>query len=190
MRSVALILAAGASSRLGEPKSLVEINGKTVYQHTVNKLRKAGIQSIFCVTRQELSVDIVLSAESVNVVVNLEPELGRTGSIQQGLLSILKSEKKAPNCVLIVPVDRPSWDEKTIDDLLAQESASAPISGGHPMIIFENDIQSILAAKKDAPLRDVINFERIYTSEIEQVNLDYPEDIEKLKSLSSIIFKE
>ena len=58
------------------------------------------------------------------------------------------------------------------------------------MIIFENDIQSILAAEKDAPLRDVINFERIYTSEIEQVNLDYPEDIEKLKSLSSIIFKE
>ena len=49
------------------------------------------------------------------------------------------------------------------------------------MIIFENDIQSILEAEKDAPLRDVINFERIYTSEIEQVNLDYPEDIEKLK---------
>ena len=40
MRSIALILAAGASSRLGEPKSLVEINGKTVYQHTVNKLEK------------------------------------------------------------------------------------------------------------------------------------------------------
>ena len=58
------------------------------------------------------------------------------------------------------------------------------------MIIFENDIQSILVAEKDAPLRDVINFERIYTSEIEQVNLDYPEDIETLKSLSSIIFKE
>ena len=44
MRSIALILAAGASSRLGEPKSLVEINGKTVYQHTVNKLRKAGFK--------------------------------------------------------------------------------------------------------------------------------------------------
>ena len=190
MRSVALILAAGASSRLGEPKSLVEINGKTVYQHTVNKLRKAGIESIFCVTRQELSVDIMLSAESVNVVVNLDPELGRTGSIQQGLLSILKSEKKPPNCVLIVPVDRPSWNQKTIIDLLAQESASAPVNGGHPMIIFENDIQSILVAEKDAPLRDVIKFERIYTSEIEQVNLDYPEDIEKLKSLSSVIFKE
>ena len=190
MRSVALILAAGASSRLGEPKSLVEINGKTVYQHTVNKLRKAGIESIFCVTRQELSVDIMLSAESVNVVVNLDPELGRTGSIQQGLLSILKSEKKPPNCVLIVPVDRPSWNQKTIIDLLAQESASAPVNGGHPMIIFENDIQSILVADKDTPLRDVINFERIYTSEIEQVNLDYPKDIEKLKSLSSVIFKE
>ena len=190
MRSVALILAAGASSRLGEPKPLVEINGKTVYQHTVNKLKKAGIKNIFCVTRQELSVDIMLGAESVNVVVNSQPELGRTGSVQEGLLSILKSEKKPPNCVLIVPVDRPSWDEKTINDLLAQELASAPIHGGHPMIIFEKDIQSILLAEKDAPLREVVKFERIYTSEIEQINLDYPEDIEKLKSLSSVIFKE
>ena len=58
------------------------------------------------------------------------------------------------------------------------------------MIIFEKDIQSILLAEKDAPLREVVKFERIYTSEIEQINLDYPEDIEKLKSLSSVIFKE
>ena len=87
-------------------------------------------------------------------------------------------------------MDRPSWDQKTIIDLLAQESASAPISGGHPMIIFERDIQSILVAEKDAPLRDVIKFERIYTSELEQVNLDYPEDIETLKSLLRVIFKE
>ena len=68
----------------------------------------------------------MLESESVNVVVNPKPEMGRTGSIQEGLLSIMKSEKKRPQTVLLVPIDRPSWSLKTIEDLLSQELASAP----------------------------------------------------------------
>ena len=190
VRTIALIIAAGASSRLGQPKSLVEIRGQSVYKLTVEKLRKAGIKKIYCVTRQELSVDLMLESESVNVVVNPKPEMGRTGSIQEGLLSIMKSEKKRPKTVLLVPIDRPSWSLKTIEDLLSQELASAPIHGGHPMIIHSDDMDEILSSQRDTPLRDIIKFERIFTDELEQINLDYPEDIEKLIANSDDIFPE
>lgn len=190
VRTIALIIAAGASSRLGQPKPLVKIKGQSVYKLTVDKLRKAGIKKIYCVTRLELSVDLMLESESVNVVVNPHPDKGRTGSIQEGLLSIFKSEKKRPQTVLLVPIDRPSWSIKTIEDLCSQELASAPINGGHPMIIHGGDMDEVLASKSDTPLRQIIKFERIFTDELEQINLDYPEDIEKLLANSEVIFPE
>lgn len=190
VRTVALILSAGASSRLGQPKALVKIRNNSVYKLTVNKLRKAGIEKIYCVTRQELSVDLMLESELVNIVVNSEPDAGRTGSIQAGLLSILKSEKKPPRSILIVPVDRPSWSINTIRELLDQDIASAPVQGGHPMIIFEDEMNTILCSQKDKPLREIVKFERILTDELEQINLDYPEDIEKLLANSDEIFPE
>ena len=36
----AIILAAGASERLGQPKALVEINGETLTQIIIKKLKK------------------------------------------------------------------------------------------------------------------------------------------------------
>ena len=49
----ALILAAGASRRLGRPKALIEMDGTPVVRMLVNRLQEVGIDSVI-VTRQEL----------------------------------------------------------------------------------------------------------------------------------------
>jgi len=46
----AIILAAGASERLGQPKALVEINGETLTQIIIKKLKKHNL-NITIVTR-------------------------------------------------------------------------------------------------------------------------------------------
>ena len=49
----AIILAAGASERLGEPKALVDIHGKSLIHILIEKLRKHNLR-IIIVTHSEL----------------------------------------------------------------------------------------------------------------------------------------
>ena len=69
----AIILAAGASERLGQPKALVEINGETLTQIIIKKLKKHNL-NITIVTRSNLEQDIKSFGEKV--VINPTPENG------------------------------------------------------------------------------------------------------------------
>ncbi|MCH2435164.1 MAG: NTP transferase domain-containing protein [Candidatus Poseidoniaceae archaeon] len=56
----AIVLAAGASSRLGEPKALVKWGGETLVARSVRMLQQSGSSTIIVVTRAELQVDVML----------------------------------------------------------------------------------------------------------------------------------
>ena len=85
------MLAAGASARLGQPKALVDVGGKPLVQHLVERLENAGLEPVI-VTRAELSVDILLALPERTVVINPNPDAGRTGSLQCGLKQILDTK--------------------------------------------------------------------------------------------------
>ena len=86
-----IVLAAGASARLGQPKALLEIDGKTLIQHLVERLEGVGLDPVI-VTRADLSVDIMLALPERSVVINPNPDAGRTGSLQCGLKQILDTK--------------------------------------------------------------------------------------------------
>lgn len=175
-----ILIAAGASKRLGQPKALIELNGETLIQNIIKKLRKLNL-NIIIVTRQELEEEIKLFGEKV--IVNSNPEDGRTGSIQCGLREI----EKGP-CI-IVPVDRPGFSESTLRTLVEVEITSCPSKngkGGHPVAISVNDCQKILESDPLTPLRDIISpFKIEVNDEFLHLNIDYLEDIKKLKSMIS-----
>ncbi|MGB1689629.1 MAG: NTP transferase domain-containing protein, partial [Candidatus Poseidoniaceae archaeon] len=56
----AIVLAAGASSRLGEPKALVKWGEETLVARSVRMLQESGSPTIIIVTRAELQVDVML----------------------------------------------------------------------------------------------------------------------------------
>ena len=58
----AVILAAGASQRLGQPKSLVPIGETTLVGLAFRKLIEAGCSPVLIVTRSELSVAVMQAA--------------------------------------------------------------------------------------------------------------------------------
>ena len=189
----AVILAAGASLRLGQPKSLVPIGNTTLVGLAYQKLVKAGCSPVLIVTRSELSVAIMQAAVGSTVLVNASPEQGRTGSIQCGLLSLAGDKGRMPKRVLIAPVDRPGWGVSDVQSLLlAQRSSTLSSNGrrGHPLLLDEQAINSVLAALPERPLRDLVNFEEVLVNApLLGLNIDTPEDIDMLNQHESSLLK-
>lgn len=179
----AIILAAGQSSRLGQPKALVEVGGLSLVALSHQRLQKAGCSPIIIVTRSELSVDIMLQCPGAKIVVNQYPEEGRTGSIQCGIMALSGENGKSPKQVLIAPVDRIGWSSETVKELLAHKGSIKPVKGeltGHPIVIGGHDVEAVLAGYPDEPLRDIVGFEEIRVSYLKRANIDTPADLEIL----------
>ena len=174
----AVVLAAGASKRLGTPKILVEWKGETLIQRSIRQLREAGINEIVIVTRRELVVDILTLVKEVEVVINPEPDAGRTGTIQRGIIALMNENGRVPKRLLVVPVDRPGWTSETVAVLLSQDSCCSPEPAGHPVLIYE--VEALLAAEKHVPLRSLIKPLRIAAPGV-FINVDTPVDLEGLK---------
>ncbi|NCG01657.1 MAG: NTP transferase domain-containing protein [Euryarchaeota archaeon] len=189
----AVILAAGASQRLGQPKSLVEIGNSTLVGLAYKKLIKAGCSPVIIVTRSELSVPIMQSTLGSTVIVNSAPEEGRTGSIQCGIMSLAGDKGRMPKQVIIAPVDRPGWAVEHIKTLaLAKTSSTLSSNGrrGHPLLLDQDAIQTVLAAPPQTSLRELISFDEVYVdAPLLGLNIDHPEDLELLKQHEIVLME-
>ena len=183
-----IVLAAGASARLGEPKALLDVGGKPLVQHLVERLEDVGLNPVI-VTRAEISVDILLALPERTVVINPNPDAGRTGSLQCGLKQILdtKGGERAFR-LLVVPVDRPGFSDETLQSLMAKEVCACPAKdgrGGHPLLLMSDDVSRIRTAEPDTPLRELCSPERFEVDDLHlHLNLDTPPDIEVLRDLA------
>ena len=183
-----IILAAGASRRLGEPKALIEKNGEPLIQWMVNRLESKGVEPII-VTRQELMIDIALCCPEKTIVVNPNPDAGRTGSIRCGILHINSEKSKVrPYRLLMVPIDRPGFSDETLSIMIKQHKCSVPSKdgkGGHPIMLTQNEIEIILSEKDpDKPLREIVRPEYIQVNDENlHLNLDHHIDIEKWRNM-------
>ena len=174
----AIVLAAGASSRLGQAKALVKWGDESLVARSVRLLNESGCKPIIIVTRLELQVDVMLECPDSTVVVNPKPDDGRTGSLQVGLLSLISELGRTPRKVLVCPVDRCGWNNATIDCLLDCDRNTSPAPSGHPLLLC--DIERVLSLPKESSLRDNIQIDRI-NAPGEHMNIDTPADLEALK---------
>mgnify|MGYP001157315721 FL=1 len=173
---------------MGQPKALVEIDGKPLVQHLVERLEGQGLEPII-VTRAEISVDILMAVPNRTVVVNPKPESGRTGSLQCGLKQILdtKGGERAFK-LMIVPVDRPGFSDSTLKIIMQQDKCTCPSKdgrGGHPLLLMADDVARIRTANPDTPLRELCSPDRIEVDDFHlHLNLDTPSDLEVLRDLA------
>lgn len=136
----AVVLAAGASTRMGAPKALLEWGGRTFLRRVIDLAAAAGCAPIVAVAgairlpRAELGAAIE--------VVNETWSEGQLSSLQVGLRAIAG----AP-AALVLTVDRPHVRPSTIAALLAGHAADPtaiwqPAHGGrrgHP-ILYPGDL--------------------------------------------------
>ena len=184
----AVVLAAGASERLGQPKPLVPVpteGGEVpLVRWMVERLEAADVE-VVVVTRQELVVDVMLALPGRAIVINPDPDAGRTGSLQYGIKALLDSKRSPKELrVLVVPVDRPGFSDSTLGILLEAEECCCPAKdgrGGHPLLLMPEDLENILQAGRDIPLRDLVSPLKLIVSDpCLHLNLDSPDDLEPL----------
>jgi len=164
----AIVLAAGASSRMGRPKALLEYQGETFLS------RSARLFLPFCDP-----VVVVLPPSGLEcpagviVTVNPEPERGMLTSLQCGLRALPDSAR----FVFFTPVDLPAVAPQTVS-ALREAAGQAPAiiprySGrrGHPVLISRELVPEFLDLRAPATARAVI--ER-HAGEIRHIDVDDP----------------
>jgi molybdenum cofactor cytidylyltransferase len=135
----AVILAAGASQRMGTPKALLPWAGTTLLEHAIKQARAAGIAHIVVVlgpATQSLEHEPLLL--DVCVRFNPDPESGRSASIRIGSEALPDDV----DAMLIQSVDQPCESEVLSRLFAALESGSADIAvptyaarRGHPVCL-------------------------------------------------------
>lgn len=185
-----VILAAGSSRRLGRDKALIEIGSQTLISWLSQRL-SGSLSNITIVANEGNFGEISEMVSNAKVVLNPEPEMGRTGSLKVGIDSI-DSSIGAGYRLLVVPVDRPGFSDSTLERLLSSEETCCPMKegrGGHPLMLSKDDVDKVRISYPNVPLREIIEAKRFEVLDrFLELNIDTPEEVrnltEKLRSVN------
>jgi len=139
MTIVALLLAAGESTRMGSPKPLLDWRGMTLVEYQVGELLEAGVDQVVAVLgHRAADVRPVAERAGARVAVNAAYREGRAGSIRVGAEAV----EPGVAAIVILNVDQPR-DHAITRALLAAHAESGalitvPAYGGrrgHPAIV-------------------------------------------------------
>ncbi len=184
-----IILAAGSSSRLGFDKAQVKIGEFPLVRWLSDRVKTRGV-SVTVVTNEKNFEGISKQLPNSNIIVNYEPERGRTGSLKVGI-SRIDSMNDCSYRLLIVPVDRPGFSDSTLDRIMRSDKTCCPEQsgrGGHPLLLSTEDVEIVRQSSEEIPLRDIVKPLRFKVNDKHlHLNVDTPADVEDLqKSLNSI----
>lgn len=112
-----LIMAAGASRRLGQPKQLLEYKGETLIRRISNEAINANIGHVTVVTGfDHENIEKQISDLKLDVFFNQEWDEGLGASIRNGLKHIL-AERPDTNAILLTMSDQPKVDASHLKKL-------------------------------------------------------------------------
>jgi len=156
----AIILAAGASRRLGQPKQLVKIGDETLLERTIRVVREAGVEPVFVVLgahREQILARCDLSL--VNVIDNPDWGEGIASSIRVGVSAIEADNPQASEVMLLV-CDQPALTAKHLRAMVdASENGAAIVASlyaetaGIPAIFPARQFERLLALRGDQGAR-------------------------------------
>jgi CTP:molybdopterin cytidylyltransferase MocA len=157
-----LILAAGASRRMGRPKPLLEFEGETFLDRVIRVLAPHCAPVIVVLGRHaEIIRQSVRRSAEARFVVNPEPERGQLSSLQCGLRE-LPAHVEA---VIFTPADLPAIRPSTVQALAeAMRDGEAAVvvptfeaRRGHPVGVRRDVFRELLELPASATARDVIH---------------------------------
>lgn len=187
----AIILAAGASKRMGEPKMLLPWGETTVLQKVISTFQRAGIEDILVVTGgAHRQVEDIVNRSGAHHNFNQEYSNGEMlSSIQCGLASMTTQAQ----AVLIGLGDQPQVREGTVrlicETFRSMRSKvvvpSFQMRRGHPWLVERSLWAELLKMKQPQSPRDFLNnhADEIQYVEVDNssilADLDTPEDYQK-----------
>src|SRR6202047_369687 len=124
-RTAIVILAAGGSRRLGQPKQLLSVLGEPLLRRVVRMAADAGPDHLVVVLGSNASDCVaVIKHCGVDIVVNPFWECGLAGSVRLG---VERAEEEGAEAVLLLLADQPWLDSEVIRRFLIRANGQADL---------------------------------------------------------------
>ncbi len=187
-----IILAAGNSTRMGEPKQLMMYKNKTFLQHIIGEAKNANLEPVICVTGYESDlITKSISVMDVDIVYNENWSDGMGTGIAAGIKRILLSDVDS---VILAVSDQPHVSSELFRNMekLNDESGKRIVACsyartlGTPVLFgkhYFNDLKS-LTGNEGAKKIVKLNMSDVCSIEFEKgsIDIDTKQDYEKLIS--------
>lgn len=118
-----LLLAAGTSSRMGQPKALLPIGQNPLIRHQINQLQELGMPITLVLGAHAQAIQAALDDTDVNFVFNADYPKGMGHSIAAGVQAII-SGGRDPEAIMICAVDQPLIDSGHYNSLMEKAQQS------------------------------------------------------------------
>jgi len=185
----AIILTAGKSERMGSPKALLPIRGRTFLENILDAISRTAIQDTLVVVghhRKEIEQRVSLPF----VVFNPDYEKGMITSLQAGIRALPPETSGAFLFLVDHPLVEPGTIEAMIEHLAPNRIVLPVFEGrrGHPVLFASEILQEILDLPSTQGANIVVRKDpgRIVEVSVNApgilVDIDTPEDFEKLRS--------
>ena len=185
----AVILAAGDSSRMGQPKALLAYKGQTFLESILQKVQLAGIDKIVVMTgKHDAQIrENIKSSGAWTYIRNPHPEKGQLSSTQialrkvpdktTGVIQILVDHPQvklstykaivykaltSPNCIIIPSFNGKNGHPVYFGRKYFSELLSAPIDKGARVVVHQNKNEVIRISVPDSGILQDIDLPKDY----------------------------
>jgi len=148
-----ILLAAGMSTRMGEPKALLDWGGEPLVCYQVRQMQEAGCDEVIVVLGHKAD-DISRQMKTLRCRTMLNPRYqhGRAGSLRIGA----KAANRDADLILIADIDAPRPAEflrKLIEGHKPENAVTRPVHNGtrgHPIVVAGRLREELMAATDEA----------------------------------------
>lgn len=196
-RVAGVVLAGGASRRMGRPKAGLLLEGRTFLAHAIATQRAAGIATIVVVAGADRgAVEAAMPASASAVLLdNPAPERGQLSSLKVALAHLLGDP--AVTAALVALIDHPGVTAATLGRILAAARSAHHAAivlpthagrRGHPVLFARAVWRELLATPDELGARAVVRSDprRVLEVAVDDpgvlLDVDTPSDLQRLRA--------
>ncbi len=192
-QTAAVILAAGASTRLGEPKQLVRLGGETLLERAVRVAREAGCAPVVVVLGAEAErIRAGCELDDAVVAINHQWREGMATSILTGLRAVrvgigaVSDGDAVAGGVVLMTCDQPAVTAEHLRALMATGEVTASEYAGRrgvPAYFPSTSFAALEELTGDAGARELLRGARTVELPGGELDVDTPEALDETRRL-------
>lgn len=188
-----IILAAGPSTRMGEPKQNLRYKAKSLLQHSLDAAIQSGCTPVIVVLGANAGNSLnELANEKVSIVLNTEWQEGMSSSIRKGVEELKKIEPNVSDVILMV-CDQPFVNPGLLKQLIEKKTSSGKKivasfynnTSGVPVLFDKTFFPELLLLQGPEGAKRILNFYIELVAEVKfpegDIDVDTQQDYEALK---------
>ena len=188
---VAVVLAAGASTRMGSPKALLPVNGVPFIERIVRALESTNVdRTLVVLGHNAQAMREAIAYLGVDTVVNPDYARGQLSSLHTAIRAL---DGEPVEAILVHLVDHPFIESRLVDRMIERFRAEDPLivvpcfngRRGHPVLFSSKLFPEFLATSLETGAKPVVRGHPEETLELDTeeagilVDIDTPEEYRK-----------